>query len=254
VSWGIEPFSDFYFDWSDTYGVYDEISLSRIIDNDGGPNSTVNATLLNGHFDDTYNEGSIYHVMGHPYSINATDAYVQDHLDYIAGHYDVWYSGFGALYLYHMMDDQSIVAYSDMGLESAAPSAPTNFAATDGTNFSSVNMTWTDTSDNETGFYLFCDGSPIATLDPNTTYYEYTGATAATITPGTASASDGTSNDYVTLSIVGEGQVQLPTFELCAFMNQDRPLMSRITARVVRVLQRISGNARHRLPTRVIQI
>jgi lysophospholipase L1-like esterase len=89
--------------------------------------------------------------------------------------------------------------------ESSAPDAPTGFSATDGTNTSSVNCTWTlSISDNVTGQLLFRDGVQIADLGPDVDHYEDTGADAGTITAGTATASNGSSNDYVTLSLAGE--------------------------------------------------
>jgi len=89
-----------------------------------------------------------------------------------------------------------------IGVTIAPPDPPTNVQATDGVHTDKVVITWTK-SDGATGYQVYRDDTPLGWLGDVATYDD-TGADAPTITPGTASASDGTSSDYVTLSIAGE--------------------------------------------------
>lgn len=81
------------------------------------------------------------------------------------------------------------------------PAAPTNVSATDGTYTDKVTVTWTK-STGATNYKVYEGSNLLATLGDVATYDD-TAAGAPTITPGTASASDGTSSDYVSLSLSG---------------------------------------------------
>ncbi|GAI73245.1 unnamed protein product, partial [marine sediment metagenome] len=85
---------------------------------------------------------------------------------------------------------------------SPAPDPPTNVQATDGTHTDKVVITWTKSA-GATEYQVYRDGVGLGWLGDVATYDD-TGADAPTITAGTASASDGTSLDYVTLSTAGE--------------------------------------------------
>lgn len=82
------------------------------------------------------------------------------------------------------------------------PATPTNVAATDGDHTDKVTVTWTK-STGATGYQIYRDGNALGWLG-NVATGDDTGADAPTITPGTASASDGDYVDYVTLSLSGE--------------------------------------------------
>jgi len=82
------------------------------------------------------------------------------------------------------------------------PDAPTNVAATDGTDTSKVVVTWTKSS-GATGYKVYEGSNLLDTLGDVATYDDTTAATS-TITAGTATASDGTSLDHVVLSLAGE--------------------------------------------------
>jgi len=84
----------------------------------------------------------------------------------------------------------------------AVPVQVTNVQATDGTYTDKVVVTWTKSS-GATDYQVYRDGVGLGWLGDVATYND-TGANAPTITVGTASASDGTDSDYVTLSITGE--------------------------------------------------
>ncbi len=83
------------------------------------------------------------------------------------------------------------------------PAAPTNVAATDGTQTTKVVVTWTKPT-GATNYRVYRDGVDVSGLLGDVATYDDTGAGAPTITPGTATASDGTSTVHVVLSVAGE--------------------------------------------------
>ena len=98
VSWG---------DYNSSLGIY---SASHYPDpggrwDDGG--------AIDSNFDQAYNNGYIYHGQFHPSGgegVLLTEGEWQnftDHLDYISGRKDVWYVGFGHLYMYHYLQEFS---------------------------------------------------------------------------------------------------------------------------------------------------
>lgn len=81
------------------------------------------------------------------------------------------------------------------------PAAPTNVAATDGTNADKVTITWTK-STGATNYHVWRDSTDLgATGDVAT--FDDTGAGAPSITAGSTVASDGTSTSQVDLSLSG---------------------------------------------------
>ncbi len=66
-------------------------------------------TVLNTRFDNALANGTIYHMMMHPNGLSLTDEwskpYVSGHLTHISNRTDVWYTHFGTLYLYHLLQD-----------------------------------------------------------------------------------------------------------------------------------------------------
>lgn len=87
------------------------------------------------------------------------------------------------------------------GTGETVPDQVTNVQATDGNYTDKVRVTWNVASGADK--YYVWNGSSWVDVGLVTTY-DHTGAPAPTITAGTASASDGTSADHVTLSIAGE--------------------------------------------------
>lgn len=83
-----------------------------------------------------------------------------------------------------------------------APAAPTNVAATDGTYTDKVTVTWTK-SDGATGYKIYENGNLLDTVGDVATWDDNT-APVPTITSGTATASDGISDEYVTLTVSEE--------------------------------------------------
>jgi hypothetical protein len=82
------------------------------------------------------------------------------------------------------------------------PAAPTNVSATDGTDTAKVVITWTK-STGATDYHVWRDAVDLGAAGDVATVDD-AGAGAPTITPGTATASDGTSDTVVTLSVAGE--------------------------------------------------
>ncbi len=81
------------------------------------------------------------------------------------------------------------------------PAAPTGVAATDGTYTDKVTITWTK-STGATNYHVWRDAVDLGAAGDVATFDD-TGAAAPTVTAGTASATDGTLTDKVTLSISG---------------------------------------------------
>jgi hypothetical protein len=98
------------------------------------------------------------------------------------------------------------------------PAPPTNVLATNGTYTDKVTITWTK-SLSATGYRVYRDGTQIGGDLGDVATYDDSGAGAPSITPGTASASDGTSKSYVTLSLAGESanNGQTHTYKVVAF-------------------------------------
>ncbi|GAJ24147.1 unnamed protein product, partial [marine sediment metagenome] len=82
------------------------------------------------------------------------------------------------------------------------PDPPTNVQATDGEHTDKVVITWTKSA-GATEYQVYRDDTPLGWLGDVDTYDD-TGADAPTITPGATAASDGTSPDYVSLSLSGQ--------------------------------------------------
>jgi hypothetical protein len=82
------------------------------------------------------------------------------------------------------------------------PAAPTGISATDGTEIAFVRITWTK-STGATDYHVWRDAVDLgATGDVD--IFDDNGASASTIVPGKATASDGTSKTIVTLTLAGE--------------------------------------------------
>ncbi len=101
--------------WDAANGLYNRIGYSIRMGSDG---TTVLATL-NAKFDAVKAAGGIYHLMCHHWQVTWTEGgYADMHLQHIAQdtetppqpRKDVWFVGFGSMYMYHYVEDQSIVS------------------------------------------------------------------------------------------------------------------------------------------------
>jgi len=97
---------DTFSTWDDSNGVYDRVGFSISIE------SVRNLTTLNNKFNSVYSAGGIYHMFGHARNNDLISGDVALHLDYIANRSDVWYVGFGHLYLYHYLQEKNVINHS----------------------------------------------------------------------------------------------------------------------------------------------
>ncbi len=107
-------YADTFAWWDSLNGVFNRIGTSLLVDYS-------NLTAANNQFDAVISAGNIYHMYMHPKDVNwATGSWVQQHLDYIKEKPNLWYVGFGHLYLYHYIDDQNKVTVAKMGVNDNA--------------------------------------------------------------------------------------------------------------------------------------
>ena len=64
---------------------------------------TTDTIELNNTFDQVLQQGGVYHVMCHPNIIEWDQDYPWVHLEYISNRNNIWYTGFGHLYLYRFL-------------------------------------------------------------------------------------------------------------------------------------------------------
>lgn len=92
--------------WDNERGGYTPIGYTQRMGTDSGLTS---ASALNAVFDTAYDQGSIYHLMFHPASVDLTAGQYADlHTTYIANRTDVWYIAFGHLFAYRMLKDRAL--------------------------------------------------------------------------------------------------------------------------------------------------
>lgn len=129
-------------------------------------------------FDQVYNSGGIYHMMFHPWEVNMT--YLLRHLDYIKQRKDIWYAGFGHLYLYHFAQERNLISVSPLhGLIARADFGDLRFTDSDGVTLLDF---WMETE--VAGDYaVFWVKVPSIPSSPNNaTIYVYYGKNDATTT------------------------------------------------------------------------
>jgi hypothetical protein len=87
--------------WDQQMFKYDPIGVST----EAGPLwlGTTDTIYLNNTFNNVLAGGGIYHVMCHPNVIEWDQEYPWTHLEHISNRKNVWYTGFGHLYVYHFL-------------------------------------------------------------------------------------------------------------------------------------------------------
>jgi len=95
-----------YATWDSTNNVYNRIGTVLSLD------SVRDYDTLNDNFNTTYSSNGVYHMWGHARDHNWISGGVADHFDYISNRSDVWYVGFGHLYIYHYMEERNVISYS----------------------------------------------------------------------------------------------------------------------------------------------
>ena len=110
------------------------------------------------------------------------------------------------------------------------PSAPTNIVATDGAHNDKVTVTWTQ-STGATGYKVYEGANLLDTLGDVSTYDD-TAAPAGSLTPGTATASDGDYPKWVRLLVTGDSTSDgaVRTYTVVAFSaSGDSPVSNNDT-------------------------
>jgi len=122
-----------------------------------------NLSAANSKFDSVAAAHGIYHIMMHPRLINwSTNSWANQHLDYIKEKKNIWYTGFGYLYLYHYIDDKNKVMAERFG-ESDESIADPEFQ--DGFTGTELNPGyWTSEKNGGNGTVTVSDG--YCTIDP----------------------------------------------------------------------------------------
>mgnify|MGYP001399277874 CR=1 FL=1 len=64
---------------------------------------STNINELNGTFDNVVESNGIYHLMTHPNILQWDEDFTWDHIEHISNKKDIWYVGFGHLYLYRFL-------------------------------------------------------------------------------------------------------------------------------------------------------
>lgn len=109
-------YSDYfgYSEWNDVTETYQASGVTRAID---PPRSRLGWGIgsddiddLNDAFDDAVANNTVYHVMCHPNVVEWDSAYVNDHLDYISNHKNIWYASLGHTYLYYFGQTNYVLA------------------------------------------------------------------------------------------------------------------------------------------------
>lgn len=95
--------------WLSSFSIYYPAFRSILM----GSDSVTDLTTLNNKFNSVYNANGIYHLGCHPKAVDwSVGGYAQNHLDYIKGKKDVWYTGFGHLFAYHYLQERGFVTLS----------------------------------------------------------------------------------------------------------------------------------------------
>jgi len=90
-----------YASWDSVNGLYNRIGVSISLDDPSvcvGARPLPETDTLNSDFDSVVVAGGVYHLFFHPRCV--TTARVSPHFDYIKQRTNIWYAGFGHLYLY----------------------------------------------------------------------------------------------------------------------------------------------------------
>lgn len=98
--WNDNIFSD----WDSELNKFDPVGASIEVGSSYYWGST-NIEELNNTFDNVIESNGIYHLMTHPNILEWNEDFTWDHLEYISNKKDIWYVGFGHLYLYRFLQN-----------------------------------------------------------------------------------------------------------------------------------------------------
>jgi hypothetical protein len=116
--WQIPPVTNTFSTWGQD-GAYTRVLYSY--DNWAWPIGTGGTPALrdaaNSSFDAAYAAGGIYHLVDHPArNLWFSNSNLDQHIGYISNRNDVWYAGFGQLYLYHYVQERGQVSVTQVSL------------------------------------------------------------------------------------------------------------------------------------------
>jgi len=109
TEWNYNYFSD----WDNTLNKFYPIGASIEVGSSYYWGST-NINELNETYDNVIESNGIYHLMTHPNILEWDEDFTWDHIEYISNKKDIWYVGFGHLYLYRFLQH----AYPNYNLNS----------------------------------------------------------------------------------------------------------------------------------------
>ena len=109
TDWGDNHFSN----WDNSLRKFYPIGASIEVGSSSFWGST-DIEELNNTFDSVFDSKGIYHLMTHPNILEWDQDFTIQHLEHISNRRDVWYVGFGHLYLYRFLQN----AYTEHNLES----------------------------------------------------------------------------------------------------------------------------------------
>jgi len=98
-------YNNIYFsDWDSNLNKFNPVNASIEVGNSSYWGST-DINELNAAFDNAIDSKGIYHLVTHPNILEWDKDFTWSHLEYISNRRDIWYVGFGHLYLYHYISN-----------------------------------------------------------------------------------------------------------------------------------------------------
>ena len=98
-------YNNIYFsDWDSNLNKFNPVNASIEVGNSSYWGST-DINELNAAFDNAIDSKGIYHLITHPNILEWDKDFTSSHLEYISIRKDIWYVGFGHLYLYHYISN-----------------------------------------------------------------------------------------------------------------------------------------------------
>ncbi len=98
-------YNNIYFsDWDSNLNKFNPVNASIEVGNSSYWGST-DINELNAAFDNAIDSKGIYHLITHPNILDWDKDFTSSHLEYISNRKDIWYVGFGHLYLYHYISN-----------------------------------------------------------------------------------------------------------------------------------------------------
>ena len=91
-------------EWNTDLNKFDPVGGSIELGNSYYWGST-NINELNNSFDNAYSLGKVYHLITHPNILDWDEDFTWNHLEHISNRKDIWYVGFGHLYLYRLLSN-----------------------------------------------------------------------------------------------------------------------------------------------------